>query len=73
MNDLDIALDFLAEMILLCEKSYNYKEIVFRKKKIGVGDYMGSGYAFLDAYNRIYDKFLMEGNNSFWEKLKKKN
>lgn len=70
MNDLDCAIDFIAELILLCEMPKEVQQKVLRPIKIGVGDYMGSGYAFTDAYNRIFDEFLYNCSEELWQKIR---
>lgn len=44
MNDLDYAADFIAELILLCDMSKEAQQKLLRPIRIGVGDYMGSGF-----------------------------
>lgn len=55
MNDLDCAADFITELILLCDMSKEAQQKLLRPIKIGVGDYIGSGYAL--QINSI--KFMM--------------
>lgn len=70
MNDLDCAVDFIAELILLCEIPKEDRQKVLRPIKIGAGDYMGTGYAFIDSYNRIFDEFLYNCSKELWQKIR---
>lgn len=70
MNDLDYAIDFIAELILLCDMPKETQQKVLRPIRTGVGDYMGSGYAFTDAYNRIFDEFLYNCSEELWQKIR---
>ena len=70
MNDLDCAVDFIAELILLCDMPKEAQQKVLRPIRIGVGDYMGSGYAFTDAFNRIYDEFAYNCSEELWQKIR---
>lgn len=70
MNDLDCAVDFIAELILLCDMSRETQQKVLRPKKIGIGDYMGSGYVFTDAFNRIFDEFTYNCSEELWQKIR---
>lgn len=58
MNDLEVAVDFISNLIILCEVPQKDRDKVFKKISIRVGDYMGTGYIFLDKYNKIYEEFL---------------
>lgn len=71
MNDLDYAVDFIAELILPRDMSKENQQKVLRHIRIGVGDYMGSGYAFTDAFNRIYDEFAYNCSEELWQKIRK--
>ena len=68
MNDLDCAADFIAELILLCDMPKEAQQKLLRPIKIGAGDYMGSGYAFTDVFNRIYNEFIYNCSEELWQK-----
>lgn len=70
MNDLDYAADFIAELILLCDMSKDAQQKLLRPIRIGVGDYMGSGYAFTDKFNKIYDEFIYNCSEELWQKIR---
>lgn len=55
-KDFQNACEILCKLILLCETAYDLRREIFRPIKKGIGDYMGTGYAFLDRYNRIMDE-----------------
>lgn len=52
------AVELIAKLVLLCEPPKEWRDKVFRRLHVGAGDYMGSGYAFLDAFHRIWDGFI---------------
>ena len=70
MNDLDCAADFIAELILLCDMPKEAQQKLLRPIKIGVVDYMGSGYAFTDAFNKIYNEFIYNCSEELWQKIR---
>lgn len=72
MDDLDIATSLIAKLFILCEVPIKEQHKVFKKINIGAGDYIGSGYAFIDAYHKIYDEFLENTTNSLYNLIKKK-
>ena len=46
------------KLIVLCEQPRELMEQLFmRNRGRMIGDYMGSGYPFVDAFNRIYVDF----------------
>ena len=67
MNDLDCA---AAELILLCDMPKEAQQKLLRPIKIGVGDYMGSGYAFTDKFNKIYNEFTCNCSEELWQKIR---
>lgn len=70
MNDLDCAADFIAELILLCDMPKEAQQKLLRPIKIGAGDYMGSGYAFTDKFNKIYNEFTCNCSEELWQKIR---
>lgn len=62
---LDFAASYIAKFILLCSVPKKQEPMVFRKLHVGIGDYKGSGYAFVDAFNRIYDEYITTVPESF--------
>lgn len=72
MEDLDIAVDFISDLILLCEVPRKEWSKVFRKINLGLGDYMGTGYIFIDRYHKIYDDFMEKTSDSLYNLIKEK-
>ena len=70
-DDLQFAAKFIAELILLCCPNQKDYPKVFRPVHSGVGDYMGSGYAFVDAFNVLYDRYLDEVSEELYGMVKK--
>ena len=70
MNDLDCAVDFIAELILLCDMPKEAQQKLLRPIKIGAGDYMGSGYTFTDVFNRTYNEFIYNCSEELWQKIR---
>ena len=66
----DAAVELIAKLIMLCEVPQKDCDKVFRRLHIGAGDYMGSGYAFIDAYNRILNEFLETVNEDFYKLIR---
>lgn len=73
MNDLDYAVKFIAELLNLFNILYEKRQDFFKPIRRGlgiIGDYMGSGYAFLDAFDHIYDEFIYNCSEELWSKIK---
>lgn len=69
-DDLDCAIDFIAELILVCDMPKEAQQKMLRPIRIGIGDYMGSGYAFTDSYNKIFNEFLYNCSEELWQKIR---
>jgi len=52
-----------AKLLKLCAVPQKDWPRLFRRKTIGIGDYMGTGYEFMDAFNKIYDEFEEYGSD----------
>ena len=48
----------------------NIPKKLLRPIRIGAGDYMGSGYAFTDKFNKIYDEFTYNCSEELWQKIR---
>ena len=70
---LDKAVEFLSKLILLCEVPQDKRDLAFRRIPMRAGDYMGSGYAFIDEYREIYDNFMFEIDNKLFELIRAEN
>lgn len=53
----DAAIDFAGRLLAICTPPKEWEPKLFRKIIRGIGDYMGTGYAFLDAFYKEYDDF----------------
>lgn len=53
----DEAVALIASLVDLCSVPQADQSKVFRRLVFGAGDYMGSGYAFIDAFYHIWDEF----------------
>lgn len=51
------AVNLCGKLIALCSPPKEMESKLFRPCIKRPGDYMGSGYAFLDSFNRIFDEF----------------
>lgn len=69
-SDFDSAIQLIAKLINLCEMSPEDQRKLFRPIKAFVGDYMGSGYLFVDAYNKIIDEFSSKCSDELWNKIR---
>lgn len=43
----------------------------FRKLRIGAGVYMGTGYAVMDAFFRVYDDFVDNSDDNLYRAVKR--
>lgn len=53
----DAAVKLCGKLMALCCPPKEWEPKLFRPCIKRPGDYMGSGYAFLDSFNRIFDEF----------------
>ena len=67
---IDYAARFIAQLLMLCSVPKEQQHEIFKKKHIGMGDYNGSGYAFVDSFNRLYDEYLISAPNLLYNKVK---
>ena len=61
-RELAAAVNLIAKLVCLCDMGKRNAIKVLRPMRIGAGDYMGTGYAFLDAFNRIWDDFISQSS-----------
>ena len=59
--------NLIAKLYKLCNVPKEWESKTFRRLIIGAGDYMGSGYAFVDAFNRLWDDFMDVTDDTFYE------
>jgi hypothetical protein len=67
----DAAVELAIQLLRLCFNAEAKKNEVFRRMHIGVGDYMGSGYAFVDAFTKIWSEFLETGDENIYQEIVK--
>lgn len=64
--------DLCGKLAVLCEQPKEWRSKMFRKYQVSmIGDYMGSGYPFVDAFNRIYIEFEETASDGAYEALRK--
>lgn len=72
-KDFDMAISLIAELIKICQPPQKYWSELFRRKNMSrIADYMGSGYTFIDAFDRIWDEFLHETSDELYMAIMKK-
>ena len=56
---------------VLCDQPQKKRQELFLKYRGSmIGDYMGSGYPFVDAFNRIYDEFIETSSDGAYKLVK---
>lgn len=59
LNDaLEYSARLIYQLFKICDVSKEDAKKLFRPVKLGIGDYMGTGYYFLDCFNKIYSEYL---------------
>lgn len=59
------------KLIAICDQPRDIQKEVFRKYDLSrFGDYLGSGYPFVDAFNRIYDEFIETSSDGAYKLVK---
>lgn len=62
----DAAFCLCGKLIALCSPPKEWAPKLFRRHINRPGDYMGSGYDFLDSFNRIFDNFVETADDEFY-------
>lgn len=62
----DAAICLCGKLIALCSPPKEWVPKLFRRHINRPGDYMGSGYDFLDSFNRIFDNFVETADDEFY-------
>lgn len=71
-EEMDEVADLCGKLIVLCEPPKEWRMKLFRRHRGHmIGDYMGSGYPFVDAFNRIFDEFEGTASNSAYQAVRK--
>lgn len=61
------------KLIVLCDKPKEWQAKMFRRHSGPmIGDYMGSGYPFVDAFNRIFEEFAETASEGTYQAVRKK-
>lgn len=56
------------KLAVLCDQPRENRQELFQKYRGSmIGDYMGSGYPFVDAYNRLVDDFMLAMSDSAYK------
>lgn len=59
------------KLIVICDQPRDKQKEVFLKYNLrGFGDYIGSGYPFVDAFYRIYDEFIEKSSDGAYKLVK---
>lgn len=59
------------KLFVICNQPREKQEELFLKYRGRmIGDYMGSGYPFVDAFNRIYDEFIYTSSDGAYKLVK---
>jgi len=56
-NDVAYMVRLVAKLFALCSLGKTDEAKLFRKRPNMAGDYIGCGYAFVDAFMKIYDEY----------------
>lgn len=70
-SELDYAAHMIAKLLLLCSPPIeNWKDLFRPIHGFLMGDYMGTGYPFLDAFDKLYDDFLFDCPDLLYDKIR---
>lgn len=59
------------KLIVLCEQPQEWRQKLFRRHRGHmIGDYMGSGYPFVDAFDKIYVDFVETASNEAYQAVR---
>ena len=62
----DAILGLCGKIIVLCSPPKEWNQKLFRHIIKRPGDYMGTGYPFLDSFNKIYDEFVETADDEIY-------
>lgn len=65
------AVKFCGKLFALCSPPQKWWPKLFRRLPARVGDYMGSGYSFVDSANRIIDEFTETAEESLYNDVRR--
>lgn len=66
----DAAVKFCGKLFALCIPPQKWWPKLFRRLPARVGDYMGSGYSFVDSANRVIDEFTEAAEESLYHDVR---
>lgn len=69
IEELEYSAELIAKLLLLCTPEQKDRDKLFRRFHPGPGDYMGTGYAFLDAFDKISNYFYETSSNSLYQRV----
>ena len=71
-DDLDFAAKMIAKLFILCSPKREDCDKVFRRMNTSrIVDYMGSGFPFVDAFERLYNEYCENVSEPFHTRVKK--
>lgn len=63
---------FCGKLVVLCDPPQKWRQKLFRRHQgTMIGDYMGSGYPFVDDFNRIWSDFEETASDGAYSALRK--
>lgn len=66
----EVAVKFCGKLFALCSPPKKWWPKLFRRLPVRAGDYMGSGYSFVDSANRIIDEFTETAEESLYHDVR---
>lgn len=60
------------KLVVLCDPQKEWRQKLFRRLQGRmIGDYMGSGYPFVDVFNRIFEEFESTASDGAYQAVRK--
>jgi hypothetical protein len=66
----DAAIGFAGKLVALCEIPKEWRDKVLRRHVNRPGDYMGSGYDFLDAFYKLFEDFTETAGDTTYQAVR---
>lgn len=66
-DERDEIAELCAKLIVLCSPPKSWIPKLFRPLSKGIGDYMGSGYPFIDSFNKIITSFTENATDEVYK------
>lgn len=67
----DAAVSLCGKLVAICDPPKEWRPKLFRPVSRKIGDYMGSGYMFVDSFNRIFDDFVETADDGVYMAVRK--